>query len=176
MPDDRPENYDLLLSEKFSVDRATKSLRITSQILSVVDDGPANHARLSAGIWIAPRIPFGIRNCHSHVVSVEGRDMATNISDLSAEPDTRTDPVTGNRLETVNAKVLAICAKVLGADSLDEETDFFDLGADSIHVTQIAARLNDVWKVELSYMELFENATVARLSALVQARMERPST
>jgi acyl carrier protein len=71
----------------------------------------------------------------------------------------------------VGAMVARICAKVLGVSELQADSDIFDLGADSIHVTQIAARLHDAWKIEVTYPEIFEASTVGRISALIKSRL-----
>ncbi|HEX3682625.1 MAG TPA: phosphopantetheine-binding protein [Bryobacteraceae bacterium] len=73
----------------------------------------------------------------------------------------------------VEAMVSSICAKVLGVPDLQPDSDIFDLGADSIHVTQIAARLHDAWRIEVTYPEIFEASTVARISALVNSRLSK---
>lgn len=73
----------------------------------------------------------------------------------------------------VEATVATICATVLGVPDLQADSDIFDLGADSIHVTQIAARLHDAWSIDVTYPELFETSTVARISALVESRLSK---
>lgn len=75
--------------------------------------------------------------------------------------------------DDVEVMVATICAKVLGVPDLQTDSDIFDLGADSIHVTQIAARLHDAWRIEVTYPEIFETSTVGRISTLVKSRLSK---
>jgi acyl carrier protein len=73
--------------------------------------------------------------------------------------------------ERVDEVVGMICAGALGLLEIEAGSDIFDLGADSIHVVQIAALLQAEYNVDLSYMEIFDNPTVRGISALVRTRM-----
>jgi acyl carrier protein len=88
--------------------------------------------------------------------------------DNASHPGNR---VVGSDAENIHDVVVNICARVLGIADLKEDTDIFDLGADSIHATQIIARLHDAYKVNLKYSELFENPTVKQISTLVSSRL-----
>lgn len=64
--------------------------------------------------------------------------------------------------------VAAIWAEVLGRGEVGVETSFFDLGGHSLLATQVAARINEVFNVELPLRQLFEEPTVAELARTLE--------
>ncbi len=60
-------------------------------------------------------------------------------------------------------RLAATCAEVLRVDRVGIQDNFFDLGADSIKLAQVVARIYDAFHTELSLRILFENPTVASL-------------
>jgi amino acid adenylation domain-containing protein len=73
------------------------------------------------------------------------------------------------RTET-EARVAVIWAEVLGAGAIGVEDDVFTLGAHSLAVTQVSARLRARLGVELPMRELFAARTVAALAQAVERR------
>jgi aryl carrier-like protein len=69
------------------------------------------------------------------------------------------------------AAVAHVCALALGFPELPLDSNIFDLGADSIHVTLIVARLQRLYGVEMAYAEVFDHPTVTELTRLVSIRM-----
>jgi aryl carrier-like protein len=77
--------------------------------------------------------------------------------------------------ETALEESLAsIWAEVLRVDSVSRDSDLFTLGADSIHLFQIAARANGKG-IRLSARQLLDHRTVAALAAVLETEADRPS-
>ena len=68
----------------------------------------------------------------------------------------------------------SIWAEVLKVDHVSRDSDLFSLGADSIHLFQIAARANGKG-IRLSARQLLDHRTVAALAALLEAEGDRPA-
>ncbi len=70
----------------------------------------------------------------------------------------------------VEAAVAAVWAEVLGVATVGIESDFFELGGQSLRAIQIISRLREVFQVEVPLSSLLgKNATVARQAQLVEA-------
>ncbi|NMD93864.1 amino acid adenylation domain-containing protein [Rhodococcus sp. BL-253-APC-6A1W] len=69
--------------------------------------------------------------------------------------------------------VAAIVADVLGRDGLGATANFFDLGGNSLTATRLLARLDDTFDTRLQIRDLFDNATVAGLSGLIDGQQDR---
>ena len=68
----------------------------------------------------------------------------------------------------------SIWAEVLKLDRVSRDSDLFSLGADSIHVFQIAARANRKG-ISLSARQLLDHRTVAALAKLLETEGDSPS-
>jgi aryl carrier-like protein len=68
----------------------------------------------------------------------------------------------------------SIWAEVLKLDRVSRDSDLFSLGADSIHLFQIAARANRKG-ISLSARQLLDHRTIAALAALLEIEGDRPS-
>lgn len=66
------------------------------------------------------------------------------------------------------AAIAAVWAEVLGGEPFGVEDDFFGLGGQSLAATQVAARLRDIFSVDLPPTAVFEHPTVAELAAAVE--------
>ena len=60
-------------------------------------------------------------------------------------------------------------------DHISRDSDLFSLGADSIHLFQIAARANRKG-IRLSARQLLDHRTVAAVAALLETEGDRPSS
>src|SRR5262249_28469686 len=65
--------------------------------------------------------------------------------------------------------VAGVWAEVLGLDRVGTEQNFFELGGHSLLATRVAARLRDLFAIELPVGALFEAPTVATLARRIQA-------
>ena len=68
----------------------------------------------------------------------------------------------------------SIWAEVLKVDRISRDSDLFLLGADSIHLFQIAARANGKG-IRLGARQLLDHRTVAALAAVLEKESEKPS-
>ncbi|MGH7191941.1 MAG: phosphopantetheine-binding protein, partial [Candidatus Saccharimonadales bacterium] len=91
------------------------------------------------------------------------RDLAPAVDVQSTLADPNADSV---QPRTATEGALAqIWSEVLGLASPDIHTSFFDVGGQSLLASQLAARVQAVFGVELPIRVLFESPTIARLAA-----------
>jgi acyl carrier protein len=64
--------------------------------------------------------------------------------------------------------VSEIWAGVLRIDQVGREDNIFDIGGDSLHMTQIATRIWSSFHVRISIDVFFDNLTVASIAAVVR--------
>ena len=72
----------------------------------------------------------------------------------------------------VEETLCRLATQLLAVESLSIHEDFFGLGVQSLHAAMFVVELHTIYGVEISIRDLFDNPTVARLSALVQARID----
>jgi acyl carrier protein len=65
----------------------------------------------------------------------------------------------------VEEEVARIWREVLGLEQLSVDDNFFDLGGHSLMATRVLARVQDLFKVELSLLKMFESPTIATMAA-----------
>lgn len=68
----------------------------------------------------------------------------------------------------VEERVSGILCRLLHLDRLSMEDNFFMLGGHSLLGTQLIARIRDVFDIEITLRVLFDNATVAGISAEIE--------
>jgi acyl transferase domain-containing protein/acyl carrier protein len=62
-----------------------------------------------------------------------------------------------------------IWQEFLGINQIGIYDDFFELGGDSLLITRIISRLREVFQLELSHRDLFENPTLAGLGKIIES-------
>ncbi|MEH2266221.1 amino acid adenylation domain-containing protein [Nostoc sp.] len=67
----------------------------------------------------------------------------------------------------IEEKLAAIWAELLGLDLIGVNDNFFYLGGHSLIATQMLSRVREVFPVELSFGQIFENPTIASLAQLL---------
>lgn len=65
--------------------------------------------------------------------------------------------------------IAALWEQLLGIDGIGAEDSFFELGGNSLLLTQLLAQIRKRFRVELSLAALFERPTIAAIAALVDA-------
>ncbi|MBG1264987.1 non-ribosomal peptide synthetase [Nostoc sp. WHI] len=74
----------------------------------------------------------------------------------------------------IEKKLAAIWTELLGLDLIGINDNFFYLGGHSLIATQMLSRVREVFPVELSFGQIFENPTIASLAQLLtQGNQER---
>ncbi|MBW4507537.1 MAG: amino acid adenylation domain-containing protein [Scytonematopsis contorta HA4267-MV1] len=71
-----------------------------------------------------------------------------------------------NEVETT---ICSLMAELLELEKVGVMDNFFDIGGDSIRVTQLVTRLREIYKAELSLPEVFYNGTPEALAGLIAA-------
>ena len=64
--------------------------------------------------------------------------------------------------------LVGIWQEVLGVERVGIHDDFFEMGGHSLLATQMVSRVRNVFKVELSLKEMFENKTIAEMGRVVE--------
>ncbi len=64
--------------------------------------------------------------------------------------------------------IAAIWAEVLHHERVGASDNFFEIGGHSLNATQVISRINELFKIDLPLRTVFENMTVAQLSAAVE--------
>ncbi|MGA4722142.1 SDR family NAD(P)-dependent oxidoreductase [Fictibacillus nanhaiensis] len=72
--------------------------------------------------------------------------------------------------DEVERKLALICQDILGFDEINVFDNFFELGADSIILTQMHAGINKVFPDCLEVTDIFEHTTIHKLSLFIQNR------
>jgi acyl transferase domain-containing protein len=70
--------------------------------------------------------------------------------------------------QAIEQSVAAIWEQVLGVVEVSLQDDFFELGGTSILIMQVIAQVNEMFKVDLSAINLLESPTVAGLADCVE--------
>ena len=79
----------------------------------------------------------------------------------------RSDAPQGN----IEEYIADLWCELIGVEKVSRHASFFELGGHSLMATQMMARIRDEYAIEVPYEALFEEPTVAAMSALVQARL-----
>ncbi len=69
-----------------------------------------------------------------------------------------------------------ILSEVLGRDAVDIDADFFELGGSSLRALEVSRRIGDELGLTLELIDVFQNPSVRKLGALLQARAASPGT
>jgi acyl carrier protein len=89
-----------------------------------------------------------------------------NTVELHERPELSSDYVPpSNELEQF---IIDIWEKILGFKKIGIMDDWFELGGDSLIVTQLISRIREVYPVEISVNIFFENPTIAGLAEMIK--------
>ena len=70
--------------------------------------------------------------------------------------------------DAVEEAMVEIWQEVLGVEKVGIHDDFFEIGGHSLLATQLISRVRNVFKVEMTLKEMFENKSVAEFSRSVE--------
>jgi myxalamid-type nonribosomal peptide synthetase MxaA len=138
----------------------------------VVPAGGEAPARSDLIAFLRRRLPDAM--LPSAFVTLEGLPLTPNGKvDRRALPDAgaerqelaREYVPPGSPLEAVAAETIA---EVLGVERVGAHDPFFDLGMNSLHVSQVAARLRSRLEIDVPVRYFFQRPTVAELAQLIE--------
>ena len=78
----------------------------------------------------------------------------------------------GRQASEVERVVAGIWKEVLGVEEVGIEDNFFEVGGHSLLATQVMARVREAFGVEMELRRMFEAATVADLSLLIEKALQ----
>lgn len=64
-------------------------------------------------------------------------------------------------------KVYQVCREAFGYEELDKDQSFFDLGADSIMLTRMLAKINELFSTDITLAKLFTYSTINKLTSFI---------
>ena len=73
----------------------------------------------------------------------------------------------------VEKQVAEIWARLLGVERIGTRDNFFDLGGHSLLVTQLVARVYDVFQVSIPLRSIFEKPTIVELALVIEEELIR---
>lgn len=132
-----------------TADMVATPVRRPHVALKVVPPAPAPAEPVAAAIEPVP-------------VAAEPIVVATEPAELASEPAAMTP---------TQATIAGIWADVLGLEHVDIDQQFFSLGADSLHLFRIVARMNERG-LGVDARQLMKNVTVAELAATLDGTQE----
>jgi acyl carrier protein len=68
----------------------------------------------------------------------------------------------------LECKVAEIWQQLLGVKEIGNDDDFFDLGGDSLLVTQFVSRLSEMFPVELPLDSVYDKPTIANIARVLE--------
>jgi aryl carrier-like protein len=71
--------------------------------------------------------------------------------------------------------VSQVWQEILMQPQIGVESNFFELGGDSLSATRVFARINKLFRMDLSLRDLFENPTIAAVAGIIRDRRGRPA-
>ena len=79
----------------------------------------------------------------------------------------------GPSIDEIENTIERICKEVMGFSSINSDANFFDMGADSILLTQVYEKLDEVFPNKLTAAKLFALPSIRRLSYYLSELKER---
>jgi amino acid adenylation domain-containing protein len=117
-------------------------------------------------ILIVPNIPKSLNGKIKRNNLAEKYCLAGIKNNLSAEkPDY-------NSLTLVEKELVKIYSEVLKIDNININDNFFSLGGDSLNATQIITRINNIFQVNITIVNLFAKQTIKNLAKLIKQKQE----
>lgn len=104
---------------------------------------------------------------HSHAVGDKGADQNAWLYSENTASVSRGDAPQGN----IEEFIANLWCELIGVEKVSRHDNFFELGGHSLMATQMMAQLREHYAIEVPFEALFEEPTVAAMSALVQARL-----
>ncbi|MGN7416564.1 amino acid adenylation domain-containing protein [Paenibacillus sp. SAF-068] len=168
--------------------------------LREIENNISNHDLVNEAVVLTPELPSGEKTVCVYYVAKNELDLRTFLSDilpaymmpnyfirLESLPLTVNGKLDRKRLPlptvesisesssvlVANEKeevILSIWKEILEINHCDLGHSFFELGGHSLNGLLVITRLNRIFNVDLELRDLFENRTVSKLSALIDAK------
>src|SRR5262245_39652927 len=90
----------------------------------------------------------------------------------STQPAVAEQPSISSGIDSIEAKVRAIWQQILGLESIEPGSNYFDLGGDSSLAVQMFARIEEVFGVKLPLATLYDAPTVEELAGILRGETE----
>ncbi|MBX3732749.1 MAG: amino acid adenylation domain-containing protein [Verrucomicrobiae bacterium] len=135
-------------------------------------DGAGNPLGETLPSWLASRLapfemPQPIRIVDEIPVGPGGkirrRELAALLAQDAPKSDPEPAPSTGNDATPVHRRLAGLWEEVLGVRPDGPEANFFSLGGHSLAATRLAARVREVFGLDLSEAVVFQKPTIAAL-------------
>jgi NAD(P)-dependent dehydrogenase (short-subunit alcohol dehydrogenase family)/acyl carrier protein len=188
-------------SDSFTVvdDEGTELVSVTEFLLRRMDSVRRTANRTPAAPadadqrWLAPEegVDAFLRSLRADVgghVVISPRSLAWVVAQVTRDAreafgtDTPAADPTGAALldadpdaNPAEAMVAGIWSSVLGVTTVHPESDFFDLGGNSLVAVQLIAQIREATGVRLPMRAIFETPTVAEMAAIIATMKEAPA-
>ncbi len=87
----------------------------------------------------------------------------------AAEPSIETEESYVSPLTAIEELLSELWSDVLGVGRVSVESDFFELGGNSLLATQLVSRVREAFRVEMPLRQLFERPTIRSLAQLLES-------
>ncbi len=98
--------------------------------------------------------------------------------DICTKTDEKEEISTKSHLVVDDKEILKITLRIFQElfvlEDLDEDSDFFEIGGDSMQAASLAAKLQKEMGISISVSEIFANASPKALAELIQSRRKEP--
>lgn len=110
-------------------------------------------------------VPSGIIIQQALPLSLNGKLDRSRLAVIAdSEPHGRAEARPAQPRNTVERRIVNVWLKVLGRDEVAIDDNFFDIGGNSLLLTQVHSRLRDLFDKPLTLVDMFRLPTVAQLA------------
>lgn len=135
---------------------AQKDVPAASELRRYLKERLPSYMVPAAFVWLE-KLPLTIAGKLDQQALPSAPDVRPELDQTLVEPRTKTE-----------AQLADICAEVLGFRAIGVTDNFFELGAHSLHIMQIVARLRAAFNATPPLASIFDAPTVASLAACVE--------
>ncbi len=125
--------------------------------------------------WIEPDGDFHSNESEVHAKILEKSSTpSAPAADTKGIMDDSAQRVRGNIDNKTVQIITSIWQDLLGIDEIDADSNFFDLGGDSVWAGQVLSRISNQTGITLSLGDMFDNPTVGNLAQLLESQSANP--
>jgi amino acid adenylation domain-containing protein len=112
-------------------------------------------------------VPASIAVLPSLPLSPNGKVDRSKLADLEPSPEPRADPATVRPRGATQSRLRDILAGVLGRDAIGIEDNFFDLGATSLDLIKVHAKIVEAFGPVVTAVDLFGHPNIKTVAAKI---------